>query len=80
MPTFITAQYWLSSGCIQNPNTGYKPTKKCHRQLALYWFTIAEVLIIITGKILTKEVYQPLVQCWLSAVCKQNPNTGSKPT
>ena len=54
-----SAQYWLSAGRIQNPNTGYKPTYKSHRQLALYWFPTAAVLIIITGKILAKEVCQP---------------------
>ena len=48
------AQYWLSAGCIQHPNTGYQPTWKSRRQLAFYWFTNALVLIIIiTGKLPT---------------------------
>ena len=44
------AQFWLSAGSIQYPNTGYEPTRKSRQQLAFYWFTNAAVLIIITGK------------------------------
>ena len=47
----LSEQYWLSTCCKQNPNTGYKPIYKPHRQLAVYWFATAAVLIIIISQL-----------------------------
>ena len=46
----------------------------------LTWFITGAVLIIITGKIPSKKIYQPWVQYWLSADCIQHPNTGCPST
>ena len=74
------AQYWLSACCTQHPNIGFQLTCKSRRKLAFYLFTDGAVLIIITGKIPTKEVCQPWAQYWLSAGCIQHLNTGYHPT
>ena len=48
--------------------------------LRLFFCATGAVLIISTGKIPTKEVYQAWAQYWLSAGCIQHPNRGYQPT